>query len=190
MGTSDAEYRSVAFAGWCCQARRNEIELLVRLSMRSCSVALDVEPPSSAASCEADDPVTAVVTDRPLAAASLAKGPSGYGVMSGNAVGIRANAALEYPKVGNSGYCIMKENIVVSDKGQVTLPAAMRKSLGLGKSTILTAEQISGQIVLTPTIVIETELYSDEEVAEWDRADAFEPGEYRAVSSQLKRRDG
>lgn len=84
----------------------------------------------------------------------------------------------------------MKENIVVSDKGQVTLPAAMRKSLGLGKSTVLTVEQIGGKIVLTPAIVVETDLYSDEEIAEWDRADVFAPGEHEAVSSRLKRRRG
>lgn len=84
----------------------------------------------------------------------------------------------------------MKENIIVSEKGQVTLPAAMRKSLGLAKSAVLTAEQIGGKIVLTPAIVVETDLYFDEEITEWNRADAFEPGERRTVYAKLKRRRG
>ena len=84
----------------------------------------------------------------------------------------------------------MKENVVVSDKGQITLPAAMRKSLGLGRSSVLTAEQVSGRSVLTPAVVLETELYTEEQIAEWDRADAFRKGERQRLVSRLKPRRG
>lgn len=84
----------------------------------------------------------------------------------------------------------MKENLIVSDKGQITLPAAMRRSLGLAKSSVLTAEQVGGKIVLTPAVVLETELYSDEQIAEWDRADRFKKGERQRLSSRLTRRRG
>jgi AbrB family looped-hinge helix DNA binding protein len=84
----------------------------------------------------------------------------------------------------------MKENIVISDKGQITLPAAMRKSLGLGKSAVLTAEQVGGKIVLTPAVVLETEIYTDEQIAEWDSADAFKKGERQRLASKLMRRRG
>ena len=84
----------------------------------------------------------------------------------------------------------MKENLIMSDKGQITLPAAMRKLLGLGKSSVLTAEQVGGRIVLTPAVVLETELYTDEQIAEWDRADAFKKGERQKLSSKLKGRRG
>ncbi len=79
----------------------------------------------------------------------------------------------------------MKENLIVSEKGQVTLPASMRKALGLGKSAVVTAEQVGGRIVLTPAVVLETELYTDEQVAEWDRSDAFRKGERQRLSSKL-----
>jgi antitoxin PrlF len=79
----------------------------------------------------------------------------------------------------------MKEYLLVSEKGQSTLPAAMRKSLGLGKSAIVTAEQVGGQIVLTPAVVLETEIYTDEQVATWDRSDAFRKGERQRLASRL-----
>ncbi len=82
----------------------------------------------------------------------------------------------------------MKENLIVSEKGQVTLPASMRKALGLGKSAVVTAEQVGGRIVLTPAVVLETELYTDEQVAGWDRADAFGKGERQRLASKLARR--
>jgi len=82
----------------------------------------------------------------------------------------------------------MKENLVVSDRGQITLPSAMRKSLGLGKSAVVTAEQVGGRIVLTPAVVLETELYTDEQVREWDRADAFGKGERTRLTEKLKKR--
>ncbi|MCU0974686.1 MAG: AbrB/MazE/SpoVT family DNA-binding domain-containing protein [Steroidobacteraceae bacterium] len=84
----------------------------------------------------------------------------------------------------------MKENLIVSEKGQITLPASMRKSLGLGKSAIVTAEQVGGRIVLTPAVVLETEIYTDEQIAGWDRSDAFLKGERRRLSSRLAGRRG
>jgi antitoxin PrlF len=84
----------------------------------------------------------------------------------------------------------MKENLIVSDKGQITLPAAMRRSLGLGKRAIVTAEEVGGKIVLTPAVVLETERYSDDQITEWDGADAFKKGERQRIESGLKRRRG
>ena len=84
----------------------------------------------------------------------------------------------------------MKENLVVSEKGQVTLPAGMRKALGLSKGVTLVAEQVGGKIVLTPAVVLETEIYDEEDVASWERADAFSKGERQKLVSRLKRRRG
>jgi AbrB family looped-hinge helix DNA binding protein len=82
----------------------------------------------------------------------------------------------------------MKESLVVSDRGQITLPAAMRKSLGIGKSSVVTAEEVDGRIVLTPAVVLETERYSDEQIREWDRADAIGKGERAKLAERLKKR--
>ena len=80
-----------------------------------------------------------------------------------------------------------KESIIVSDRGQITLPSAMRKSLGLHGNAMLTAEQVGGKIVLTPAMVIETESYSDEQIAEWNRADALKEGERGQLLGKLKK---
>ena len=80
----------------------------------------------------------------------------------------------------------MKENLIVSAKGQVTLPASMRQALGIKGSTVLTAERQGSRIVLTPALVVETEIYDDEEIARWSREDEFAPGEREALRRKLK----
>lgn len=71
----------------------------------------------------------------------------------------------------------MKEHLVVSSKGQITLPAAMRQALGLKGHAIVTAEATGGRIVLAPAMVVETEIWPDSDVAAWSAADEFAPGE-------------
>jgi len=80
----------------------------------------------------------------------------------------------------------MKENLIVSSKGQITLPAAMRKALGLTGNAIVTAEQQGGRIVLTPAIVVETELFEEGEIEAWNRDDDFRPGERDAVTRRVR----
>lgn len=80
----------------------------------------------------------------------------------------------------------MKQNLIVSSKGQITLPAAMRRALGLQGNAVVTAEQQGGRIVLVPAMVVETEIYSDEDVRAWHREDAFAPGEREVLARKLK----
>jgi bifunctional DNA-binding transcriptional regulator/antitoxin component of YhaV-PrlF toxin-antitoxin module len=83
----------------------------------------------------------------------------------------------------------MKSNLMVSSKGQITLPVTMRKALGLtGENAFVTVEQKGGKIVLTPAMVVETEIYSDEDIVAWSKADEFAPGERQAVDRALKKR--
>lgn len=79
----------------------------------------------------------------------------------------------------------MKEHLVVSGKGQITLPAAMRQLLGLTGNAIVTAEEQDGRIILTPAMVVETEVWSDVQIAQWNAADTFEPGEREALTARL-----
>ncbi len=81
----------------------------------------------------------------------------------------------------------MKDHLIVSGKGQITLPASMRKLLGLAANSIVTAEQQDGRIVLTPAVVVETTRYSDAEIAAWDKDDAFAPRERAALARKLKK---
>lgn len=79
----------------------------------------------------------------------------------------------------------MKEHLVVSSKGQITLPAAMRKALGLQGNAIVTAEQKDGRIVLAPAVLLETELWPQAEVQAWVAADTFAPGERETLKAAL-----
>lgn len=81
----------------------------------------------------------------------------------------------------------MKLNLVVSSKGQITLPAPMRRALGLGQNSIVTAETQDGRIVLSPAMVVETETYSADDIAAWQAADRFALGERQAIEQRLQR---
>jgi antitoxin PrlF len=80
---------------------------------------------------------------------------------------------------------VMKENLVVSSKGQITLPIAMRQALGLHGAAIVTAEEKDGRIVLVPAMVVETEVWSDADVQAWTDADTFKSGEREALEARL-----
>lgn len=79
----------------------------------------------------------------------------------------------------------MKTSLIVSSKGQITLPAAMRRAIGLGGNAVVTAEQQGGRIVLTPAMVVETDSYADADIQAWVRADRFAPGEREALTRAL-----
>ena len=65
----------------------------------------------------------------------------------------------------------MNETLVVSSRGQVTLPAVVRKRLGIKTGDVLILEDRGSEIVLKPGVVIETQYYRDREIAQWDDAD-------------------
>jgi AbrB family looped-hinge helix DNA binding protein len=71
----------------------------------------------------------------------------------------------------------MRENLVISARGQITLPAALRKRLGIDAGDVVIVEDRDGEIVLRPAIVLEVQNYTDEQIAAWDEADRFRPGE-------------
>ena len=65
----------------------------------------------------------------------------------------------------------MQETLVVSGRGQITLPALLRKRFGIKRGDVLILEDRGNEIVLKPGVVLEVEIYSDEQIAEWDAAD-------------------
>ncbi len=82
----------------------------------------------------------------------------------------------------------MKANLILSTRGQITLPVSMRKHLGLRGDTVLTAEEKNGKIILTPAVVMETDAYSDAQIAEWNAADTLSKSEKRKLESKLSAR--
>ena len=67
----------------------------------------------------------------------------------------------------------MQESLVVSSRGQITLPAVLRKRFGIKRGDVLILEDRGNEIVLKPGVVLEVEYFSDEQIAEWDAADVL-----------------
>lgn len=67
----------------------------------------------------------------------------------------------------------MSATLIVSNRGQITLPASTRKRLGIKSGDVIILEDRGNEIVLKPGVVLEVELYSDVQIAEWNAADSL-----------------
>ena len=79
----------------------------------------------------------------------------------------------------------MSETVLVSNRGQITLPAALRKRLGIKGGDVVILEEQDNQVVLKPGIVLEVELYSDEQIAQWDAEDKLSEAERDRLLDRL-----
>lgn len=82
----------------------------------------------------------------------------------------------------------MSETLIVSNRGQITLPAATRKRLGIKGGDIVILEDRGNEIVLKPGVVLEVEIYSDEQVAAWDAADKLDEAERKRIVNAVTQR--
>ena len=82
----------------------------------------------------------------------------------------------------------MKETIIVSGRGQITLPASMRKRLGIKAGGVLVVEDRKGKLVLRPAAIVELDTYTEEEIARWEREDRLAPGERSRILKKLGRK--
>jgi AbrB family looped-hinge helix DNA binding protein len=77
------------------------------------------------------------------------------------------------------------EIVKLGKKGQVSIPRAVLRSLGIeGEAVLLVETTADGSILLRPTGVYPIEIYSDERVREFLREDRLSPKE----TSRLGRR--
>ena len=79
----------------------------------------------------------------------------------------------------------MPASLVVSSRGQVTLPATIRKRLGIKGGDVVILEDRGGELVLKPGVVLEVQHYEDEQIARWDAADRLDDGERRRVRDRV-----
>jgi AbrB family looped-hinge helix DNA binding protein len=82
----------------------------------------------------------------------------------------------------------MRQNLLVSNRGQITLPASVRKRLGIQSGGIVTLEEKDNGVVLRPAAVVEIETYTDEDIAQWDKEDRLEPAKRNAFLKRLRKR--
>jgi AbrB family looped-hinge helix DNA binding protein len=66
----------------------------------------------------------------------------------------------------------MKTTVTVTARGVVTLPAKLRRALGLKAEDQLIAETTAEGLLLRPAVTLPVEIYSDERIREFDRGEA------------------
>ena len=71
----------------------------------------------------------------------------------------------------------MPQTLVVSSRGQITLPATTRKRFGIKGGDVVILEDRGSEIVLKPGMVLEVQHYGDDQIAEWDADDRLDDQE-------------
>ena len=71
--------------------------------------------------------------------------------------------------------------LIVSPRGQITLPKRVRARLRLGPGSVLLLREEAGKIVLDPAAVTPVALYADEEIERLVGADRASPRERTAL---------
>lgn len=79
----------------------------------------------------------------------------------------------------------MAEYAQVTGRGQITLPAALRKRLGIERGDLVILEDRGHEVAIRPAVVLEFETYSDEQIAQWDKEDKLDEDERQAVLAAL-----
>jgi AbrB family looped-hinge helix DNA binding protein len=81
-----------------------------------------------------------------------------------------------------------KTTKVVSSRGQLTLPADLRRRLGIREGGMVTLEEREGALIIRPAAVFELTIYGDRDIVRWDAEDALDPAETRLIRKKLTRK--
>ncbi len=81
----------------------------------------------------------------------------------------------------------MKSTLMVSSRGQITLPSSLRKKMGIQGGGVISVEEQNGKLVLSPAVVTEVEMYTDEEIKQWLEDDRSEPGDEEKIKKIFAR---
>ena len=66
----------------------------------------------------------------------------------------------------------MKATLTLTNRGAVTLPAKLRRALGLKADDQLIAETTPEGLLLRPAVTLPVEIYSEKRIREFDDAEA------------------
>ena len=66
----------------------------------------------------------------------------------------------------------VKETLTITSRGVVTLPAKLRRALGIEPNDRLIAETTPEGLLLRPAVTLPVEIYSQKRVREFDAAEA------------------
>ena len=81
----------------------------------------------------------------------------------------------------------MRQSLMVSSRGQITLPVKVRKRLGIQSGGVVILEEKGSELLLRPAAVIEVETYSEEDIVRWDKEDRLEPSERKTLLKRLRK---
>ena len=80
------------------------------------------------------------------------------------------------------------ETVKLGKKGQVSIPKAVLRKLGIeGEAPLLVDTTSDGAIILRPAAVYPIEIYSEERIREFDEADRMAAGTAERVANALQR---
>jgi antitoxin PrlF len=79
----------------------------------------------------------------------------------------------------------MRQTLIVSNRGQLTLPVNLRKRFGIKDGGAIILEERDNELVLKPAMVLEVEMYTDAQVSAWDEADRLDDAERHNVHQRL-----
>lgn len=66
----------------------------------------------------------------------------------------------------------MRTTVTVTSRGTITLPAKLRRALGITSDDQLIAETTSEGLLLRPGVTLPIEIYSEKRIREFDEAEA------------------
>ena len=66
----------------------------------------------------------------------------------------------------------MKTTLTVTNRGVVSLPARLRKALGIKPDDLLIAETTPEGLLLRPAVTLPVEIYTDERIREFDKEES------------------
>ena len=82
----------------------------------------------------------------------------------------------------------MRQTLIVSNRGQLTLPARLRRRFGIKDGGAVILEERGTELVLKPALVTEVEMYTEAQVSAWDNADRLDEAERKRVRKRLAAR--
>ena len=83
----------------------------------------------------------------------------------------------------------MRQTLIVSNRGQLTLPTNLRKRFGIKNGGPIILEERDNELALKPAMVLEVEMYTDTQIAEWDKEDRLDDAERKRLLQRLKSRN-
>lgn len=79
----------------------------------------------------------------------------------------------------------MQQTVIVSTRGQLTLPAGLRKRFGLLRGGAVILEELNNQLVIKPAAVLEIEMYTDSQISQWDAEDDLDESQRSTILKRL-----